>query len=383
APDVLLAIDIAKASQAIELEAVTGLVVGEGVAVSAVAGSSLPVNLEARGACIVDGFDLRPIGSGTCSITASQAGDIDWAAAEPVSTTTRIGRGRQAIEFEPLPDTVFGADPLPLAAAAGSGLRVELTAEGPCSILDGRLVTDGAGICTVTASQPGDVDWIPASEIDRTFRIDRAPQDITFRAIGLRLLGEPPIELDGSTNSGLTVAFSASGPCVLDGDVLTLLGSGECSVAADQPGDADWAAAPEVLHSIRIVAPITGRRGDFAGKVSDAPPGTLVGSGARITSSLDPGREASDYYAIALARGDVLELRGLDQRMEWDIFGPSDFAADEVIWNDLDIDSEAEVARWLATDSGIHTIRVRDVSSGTEPSYAYTLRFKVTPNTRG
>ena len=250
---VSLAIDIARAGQSIELTPVDGVFVGERFLIDSSADSGLPVTLQTRGACIADGLELRPLGSGTCTITATQPGDDDWVAAESVTTSTRIGRGRQAIEFAPLPDTVFGADPVPLSATASSRLPVTLAAEGPCRLVEGALVTDGAGICTIIATQSGDIDWTPAREIRRTFRIDRAPQEIMFADIDTRRLDDPPTELDASSTSGLTVAFSATGACTINDGMLTLVDVGDCRVSAFQPGDADWAAAANVVRSFAIV----------------------------------------------------------------------------------------------------------------------------------
>ena len=128
---------------------------------------ALPVTLETRGACLPDGASLRPIGSGTCSITVTQPGDDDWEPAEPVTVTTRIGRGGQTVRLEDVPDTVFGAEPLPITALSSSGLPVRLDAEGPCRVENGSLIADGAGICTVVAHQPGDIDWRPAVTVRR------------------------------------------------------------------------------------------------------------------------------------------------------------------------------------------------------------------------
>ncbi|MFV2064045.1 MAG: hypothetical protein ACC726_11115, partial [Chloroflexota bacterium] len=125
---------------------------------------------------------------------AIQVGTILGGEAWPGTFSLLVG-GRQGIEFEAVPDTVFGADPLPLAAAAGSGLGVELTAEGPCSILDGRLVTDGAGSCTITASQPGDIDWAPAPDVLLAIDIAKASQAIEFEAVPDTVFGADPLPL--------------------------------------------------------------------------------------------------------------------------------------------------------------------------------------------
>ena len=142
------------------------------------------MTLAASGPCLIDGRSLRVLGSGRCTITASQAGDVDWAPAEPVSTIVRIGRGQQAITLEPLPEEIsFGDAPVALGATSGSGLPVTLELEGPCELGEDGLVTTGAGDCTITARQAGDVDWAPAEPVSASITIAPASQAITLEPL--------------------------------------------------------------------------------------------------------------------------------------------------------------------------------------------------------
>ena len=185
------------------------------------ADSGLPVTLEASGPCHIADGELIGDAAGTCTVTASQPGDPDWAPAPEVTRDIEIARAAQAIEFDAIPDTVFGAEPQPLKADADSGLPVIFETNGPCTVSDGALVSEGAGICSVTARQPGDDTWEPADDVRRVFRIARAPQEISFDAIEPQLLGAPPIELDASASSGLPISYSATGSCTVDLGILT------------------------------------------------------------------------------------------------------------------------------------------------------------------
>jgi len=227
------------------------------------------VHYDADGPCRILGDTMTTEGAGTCTITATQPGDIDWLPAQPVTRTASIARASQAIRFEALPDTAFGTAPVPLAVGASSGLTVTFEANGPCHVVDGKLVTEGAGICVLTASQQGDDDWQPAPPFQRAFRIERAPQILTFPPLGPQLLGSPPIELEATSSSGLPITFDGTGPCSVEGHVLTLLDVGECTVTAYQPGDADREAAPEVSRSFAIVEPVTGGLRDEAGPADE------------------------------------------------------------------------------------------------------------------
>ena len=176
--------------------------------------------------------------------------------------------------------------------------------------------TIGAGICTVTASQPGDVDWEAAEDVQRSFRVDRASQDITFSSLDAAYLGQPPLLLDATSDSHLGVTYVVTGPCAIDGDRLRLLDAGTCAVTAYQPGDDDWAAAEEAAQIVEIVAPVDEAVEWPPGTVATEQPGTLVGPGARITSGFVEGGARDGFFAIALEEGDRLELDGLDGRTD-------------------------------------------------------------------
>ncbi len=383
AEPVTASITIAPASQAIELEPIGRLSVGESVALIATAGSGLPVSLEASGPCLIDGStSLRVLGSGSCTVTATQAGDADWAAAEPVSTTVRIGRGQQAIELEPLPEAaVFGDAPIALAATSESGLPVSLAVEGACALEGAALVSTAAGSCTVTATQPGDADWRPAEPVTASITIAPASQAIELEPIGPQLLGVGPIELRAVASSGLPVRFSASGACRADAATILLLSGGKCTVTATQTGDASWAPA-EASATFRVVAPITGERVGLSDPALGSLPGVLVADGARISAAFEPGEPVSQHYAVALDEGQLLEVGGLETGVALSVAGPTSLVADDVDWTDIAVDADTGVARWVASESGIHSLRVDGIGTASGPADAYTISVDVDPGVR-
>lgn len=80
----------------------------------------------------------------------------------------------QTISFPPLSDVTYGAPDVPLAATASSGLPVSYSSTGSCSVVGSTAVINGAGLCTVTASQPGDASWEPALDVMQSFTVFRA-----------------------------------------------------------------------------------------------------------------------------------------------------------------------------------------------------------------
>ena len=87
---------IAKAGQTITFGALPGRTVGDAdFAVSATASSGLGVTFSASGACTVSAGKVHLTGRGTCTITATQAGNANYGAAPAVARTFAIDAARR------------------------------------------------------------------------------------------------------------------------------------------------------------------------------------------------------------------------------------------------------------------------------------------------
>ena len=94
--DVSRTFTIAKASQTITFAALANKRLGAAdFIVRAVASSQLPVSFRASGRCTVSGTRVHLTGAGTCTITASQAGNANYGPAVAVARTFLISRRAQ------------------------------------------------------------------------------------------------------------------------------------------------------------------------------------------------------------------------------------------------------------------------------------------------
>jgi hypothetical protein len=82
-------------------------------------------------------------------------------------------------------------------------------------------------------------------------------QTITFTALTDKSVGDPAVTLVATTSSGLAVSFSSltAATCTLADGKVNPIAIGKCTVAADQPGNANYAAAPRVENSFTITKP--------------------------------------------------------------------------------------------------------------------------------
>jgi hypothetical protein len=139
--------------------------------VAATASSGLPVAFAAAGKCTVAGASVHLTGAGSCTITASQAGDATHLPAPDVSRTFTIARAAQSIAFSDLSDRTLASGDFDLSATASSGLAVAFSASGPCSVTGTRVHLAGAGTCSVRATQDGNADYEAAAPVSRAFSI--------------------------------------------------------------------------------------------------------------------------------------------------------------------------------------------------------------------
>jgi hypothetical protein len=141
--------------------------------VGAFASSDLVVTLTASGNCTIGGVTVHLTGAGSCTITATQAGDANYNAAQPVPQTFTIDKGDQEITFDPLEDKAFGDPDFTVKATADSGLPVSFTASGTCTVRSAKVHLLGPGSCKVTASQRGNGNYNPAASVSQGFAIAR------------------------------------------------------------------------------------------------------------------------------------------------------------------------------------------------------------------
>jgi hypothetical protein len=215
----------------------------------------LPVSFTASGNCaVIDAIVY--FGVGSCTITASQPGGLNYNPAPDVSRTFVIAKASQSISFGPIASKTYG-DFFYARATASSGLEVRFARSGNCFIVgfqadSVQLFASGAGTCTITASQVGDANYNPAPEVTQTVAIAKAAQSISFGPLANKRYGAPDFRVHATASSGLPVAFAASGKCTVNAATVHLTGAGSCTLTASQPGNANYSAAAKVSRSFLI-----------------------------------------------------------------------------------------------------------------------------------
>ena len=230
---------------------------------SATASSGLAISFASNstGVCTVTGGTISFVSAGTCSITASQAGGGNYAAATPVTRTFAVLPGANTITFPPLTDTPFTSAPPVLSASASSGLAISYgsNSTGVCTATGSTISFVAAGTCSITASQAGGGNYAAATPVTRTFAVTQGVNTITFAPLPNRALGSGSFALTGTASSGLTVVFTTttSGVCSVSGTTVSLLAVGTCTINASQAGNANFLPATQVSQSFQVTRAVT------------------------------------------------------------------------------------------------------------------------------
>jgi hypothetical protein len=128
----------------------------------------LTVNLVSRGSYIL-------------TVTATDNTGMSTTSSPVVVTFPKLD---QTIAFDQLSDKTYGDAPFQVVGTASSGLPVTFSVvSGPATLAGNTVTITGAGAVTVRASQPGDANYNPAANVDRTFNV-QVPQNYseTYRA---------------------------------------------------------------------------------------------------------------------------------------------------------------------------------------------------------
>ena len=133
-------------------------------------------------------------GEGTSTITASQQGNQDFEAADPVEQifVVQKAKSQQHITLEAIEDKEANAAPFDVVASASSGLLVNLEISGPAMISGSTITINGtAGTVILIASQPGNEAFLAAEPLVQSFEVIAVTGLTELEKTGIRIYPNP------------------------------------------------------------------------------------------------------------------------------------------------------------------------------------------------
>lgn len=216
-----------------------------------------------------------PVDAGTYAVTVTVTDPAYAIDPDPAAATLVIERADQAITIDAPTSHTFGDAAFTVDAVADSGMPVVVIASGSCSVAGAAFApvtveSVAAGLCTLTAQQPGDGNWKPGSATT-TLEIDPGP---TTTSLDVSASSGPVgssvtlvAAVDGVSQPTGTTTFLVDGqiagtvPLEPDGtaawstDALTV---GVHELAATYEGDADHApSATDAVSYEATTYPLT------------------------------------------------------------------------------------------------------------------------------
>jgi len=211
------------------------------------------------GVCTVSGTTVTYTAIGSCVVDANQAGDGRYTGAPQVQRMIKVNPIPQSISFTaPAQGNQHGSANLS-ATGGGSGNPVVFSVGGPgaCTVSGSTVTYTAAGNCVIDANQAGNARYADAPQVQRTIEVSKLSQSIIFLAPpSATIFSSASLSAIGG-GSGNPVVFSvdpASGAqvCALSGTVVTFGRTGACIIDANQAGNDDYTAAPQVQRKITV-----------------------------------------------------------------------------------------------------------------------------------
>jgi len=261
ATNVVQGLTINKANQTITFAAVPSKNVGDAsFSLGATTASGLAIAYSSTNLSVatISGSTVTIVGAGTTTISASQAGNVNYNAATSVQQglTVNPAKQSQTITFNPLTAKIFGDVAFNLTATVSSGLSISYTSSDPtvASISGSTVTILKAGTANITAAQVGDATYNAATNVVRGLTVNKANQTITFNSLVNKIVGDAPFNLTGNATSGLPVSYTSSNTPVATviGNTVTIVGAGITTITASQEGNANFNSASLVFQNLTI-----------------------------------------------------------------------------------------------------------------------------------
>jgi hypothetical protein len=296
------AVSLANQTVAFTSTAPTNAVVGGPVySPTASATSGLPAAVTVDGSssavCAIVGGNVSFQAAGTCELDVNQGGNGSYRAAAQVEQSFTVGAASQTVAFTSTAPTgaFFHGPAYAPTASATSGLAATITvdssASSVCTLSGGSVTFQNAGTCTLDANQAGNANYKAAAQVQQSFTVAPVNQVVVFTSTAPTnaVVAGAAYAPAGTATSNLPVAFtvdaSSSSVCRITSGNVNFQTAGTCKVDANQAGNGNYNAAPQVQQSFTVHA-----AAQTLSFTSAAPTNALVGGPAyAVTASATSG----------------------------------------------------------------------------------------------
>ncbi|NBW73778.1 MAG: hypothetical protein EBR26_05205, partial [Microbacteriaceae bacterium] len=147
--------------------------------------------------------------------------------ADAVSLPTTI------ISFPALTKVTYGSPDIALNISESAGVTTATSiTPSVCAVVNNTTVTIlSAGVCKITATNPGNANAKPARAVTRSMTVAKAPNTVTLSDFGWLSMANPTADLSFTQTAGTTTLTNLSSKfCTLNGNRVTAIKVGTCTI---------------------------------------------------------------------------------------------------------------------------------------------------------
>jgi hypothetical protein len=204
-----------------------------------------------------NGEIITIIGYGTCTITASQAGNSNYNDAIPVSQTLVVNKKELTVPDAVAQPKTYTGTPDAVITGTLTGIvgSDAVTFNGTGLFASVNVGTSISVSSTWTLVGAKSVNYYLNQRTDLFADITQATQTITFAALPNKEIIAAPFNLTATASSLLPVSYTSSDPNVATilGNVVTIVGLGTTTITASQIGDGNFLPAADVQQPFTVV----------------------------------------------------------------------------------------------------------------------------------
>lgn len=307
----------------------------------------------------VTGNILTVLLVGTFTITAHQAGNVNYNPAPSIPRIVTTTRTQQTINFVLNPNTYqyFSGLTVNLTGTTSSGLPINYVSSNPniVSIVGSVINVLFPGTMYITAYQNGNENYFPAVPVQKLLKIIKIPQQIAFNLTNTIVNYQPGLQIDlspmATSTSLLPVSFASLNAAVgtITGTSVSIINSGKVKLVAYQGGNDYYAPAQSVSQLLTVL------------------PNDKVITFEDITSDISNG-----YYLLQYIPDYMIQLVAYTSSLDNVIFSSSNTNIATVLGSTLSI-----------IGSGIVTIYADSYANmryNAAPTVSQTLKILQTPS---
>lgn len=326
-------VTITRATQTISVVPVSSKVYGDpAFPVSGTASpSGLTVTFDSTTAsvCTVSGTSVTILAAGTCTVRASQAGNVNYSAATPVDQSVSVSTRSITVTADNDTFTYGGAASPGFSVTSGAlvGSDAILSASytyagtGSTSYPSSTTAPSNAGTYSVTPSaavfSSGSASNYTINYVAGSVTINKANQVVAFTSSATNTDPNDTYTPSASvvsaytgTASGLNASFdialSSAGACTISGGVVTFVTrNSSCVIEATAPGDANFNAQTTAVTQTIVIGALNQtitftRPANVAFGSSSQQMAATASSGLTVTYTVDTSQAACDVAATGV-----------------------------------------------------------------------------------